>query len=71
MNSRKWGYWGNQKKKKKKGKKQKHFYSKKICKLKKKSEFFHSSRTNPWDKFNCPRIFKKSKKANKQSPFIC
>ena len=39
------------------------FYDKKIFKLIKKSEFFHISRTNPRNRFNCPRIFKKSNKS--------
>ena len=53
-------------KKKKKEKIQKKFYSKRIFKLIKKIlEFLNISGANPRNKFNCPRIFKKSKKVAK------
>ena len=60
------GLTGEIKKKKRKKKFKKKFYSKRIFKLIKIFlEFLNISGANPRNKFNCPRIFKKSKKVAK------
>ena len=71
--SKKWTYLRQIKKKKKKKKKKKlkkKFYSKKIFKQKTSRFFFHISRTNPWNEFNCLRIFKNLQSNSKVISYV-